>query len=758
MEIACITPYNEFPSPEKATRAVFNGYHWDSKDWDIYTNNICNLAEESFNMADNPAADVYPRLNTDASWVVFVSDRDGNDEIYKVRIDGQELTRLTYHNAVDTRPAFSPDGTQVTFASDRTGNADIFLMDSDGLNVRPLTTSTLFDVEPEWSPDGKKIAWIRRSGNIGYLYVMNADGTGGEQQIAAFLFGGNPTWSPDGKLLAVEHDADGDGWLEISTLNVDGTGLTDMPGIDYAYTSDYTLGSFYGNSGGYGLSYVRLDYVYSDKHKQWFVYQTYMLYQGLGDSIFDGAIHSSLDENFYLYFYPHTRTWDVTPPQTSMQALPRFSQREFDISFSAKDDLSPSLVSIEVREGLNGSWQKTYQTIDPIPPSEWYNGTYYHYRYEGEAGTTLYFRVTATDMGGNASALDSTYQASTQIYEFHAQALVQDNRGIPLSDAVVNGGPDVMNQPEETGAGIYDLYYRATGNQEASVSKPGFGLLPIPIWPVGTESEFLTILPPQQNLLTNSFFEDPTDALTGWDTTGSSFPVQSSSGRYGGNAARLGVDCGVDLCSDGPGKQALLSQTVTIPTDLHQPTLSFLYKLWQRSTLPNNLMSVILTPQGGDPVTLMEVEAPPGDTPAVWKHAWVDLSPWKGQEVNIMFHLKVIPEDGGQLLYLDEITLGAWTTPMIDTITPTQVEYPVGAGEWVEITGTNLLESLQIYVGDTPSPEMELTQSLSIRFRVPPGLAMGRYALWVENPGGVTAQARQPLTIGHIVFLPRLGK
>jgi len=39
----------------------------------------------------------------------FVSNRDGNSEIYVMNADGSGMTRLTYNPAHDTCPAWSPE-------------------------------------------------------------------------------------------------------------------------------------------------------------------------------------------------------------------------------------------------------------------------------------------------------------------------------------------------------------------------------------------------------------------------------------------------------------------------------------------------------------------------------------------------------------------------------------------------------------------------------------------------------------------------
>ena len=64
--------------------------------------------------------------------VMFVSNRDGNSQIYLMNSDGSEQRPLTRGPEENTEPAWSPDGTQIAFTSYRDGNADIYVMDGDG--------------------------------------------------------------------------------------------------------------------------------------------------------------------------------------------------------------------------------------------------------------------------------------------------------------------------------------------------------------------------------------------------------------------------------------------------------------------------------------------------------------------------------------------------------------------------------------------------------------------------------------------------
>ena len=69
---------------------------------------------------------------------MFVSDRDGN------------VTRLTDNNADDWLPIWSPDGSKIAFMTNRDGNYEIYIMNSDGSGVTRITNNDAEDWDPRW--------------------------------------------------------------------------------------------------------------------------------------------------------------------------------------------------------------------------------------------------------------------------------------------------------------------------------------------------------------------------------------------------------------------------------------------------------------------------------------------------------------------------------------------------------------------------------------------------------------------------------
>ncbi len=158
--------------------------------------------------------------------IAFMSDRDGNVEIYVMNADGSGQKNLTNNPAIDKNPAWSPDGKKIAFDSYRDGNQDIYVMNADGSGQKNLTNDLINGGYPAWSPDGKKIAFDSyRDGNW-EIYVMNADGSGQKRLTNNPADDNFPSWSPDGKKIAFMSDRDGN--LEIIVMNADGSGLENL--------------------------------------------------------------------------------------------------------------------------------------------------------------------------------------------------------------------------------------------------------------------------------------------------------------------------------------------------------------------------------------------------------------------------------------------------------------------------------------------------------------------------------------------------
>ncbi|MBV9959098.1 MAG: PD40 domain-containing protein [Acidobacteria bacterium] len=183
--------------------------------------------------------------------------------------DGSLLTRLTDSGDgyVYLQPTWSPDHSQIAFVSNRDGDIEIYAMKADGSSVRRLTYNPGEDSQPSWSPDGTKIAFVHGddpswAGRINFLncepaqiYVIKADGSG-QKKLTGAANNTDPAWSPDSKQIAFSSDRDGN--YEIYRMNEDGSGPTRLTfnaveDADPAWSPD-------GSRIAYGSGYERVYY------------------------------------------------------------------------------------------------------------------------------------------------------------------------------------------------------------------------------------------------------------------------------------------------------------------------------------------------------------------------------------------------------------------------------------------------------------------------------------------------------------------
>ena len=168
-----------------------------------------------------------PAWSPDGRKLAFVSERDGNAEIYVMNADGSAQENLTRQPANDSHPSWSPDGRKLAFVSRRDGNAEIYVMNADGSGLRNVTRAPSDERDPAWSPDGRAITFVvqcvpRRPCATAYgtyLYVVNADGSGLRRLTTPPTQVLNPSWSADGKTIRFGR----------YLVRVDGSGHSELP-------------------------------------------------------------------------------------------------------------------------------------------------------------------------------------------------------------------------------------------------------------------------------------------------------------------------------------------------------------------------------------------------------------------------------------------------------------------------------------------------------------------------------------------------
>lgn len=186
-----------------------------------------------------------PKPKRDGAYRWALDDYD----LYAVRIDGQEMQKLTSTPGYDAEATVSPDGRTIVWTSVKDGDLDIYAMNLDGSKARRLTDEVGYDGGAFFSPDSKRIVYrashptdpaeiarykdllAQRLVEPGQLeiFVMNADGANKKQVTANGASNFSPFFHPDGRRIIFSSNVEtrGEGGrpsFHLYLIGDDGTG------------------------------------------------------------------------------------------------------------------------------------------------------------------------------------------------------------------------------------------------------------------------------------------------------------------------------------------------------------------------------------------------------------------------------------------------------------------------------------------------------------------------------------------------------
>jgi Tol biopolymer transport system component len=180
-------------------------------DYDILTMKVNGTRER--NLTNSPGVqDFDPDWSPNGRRIAFTSERDGDAEIYTMKPNGSRARQLTFNDApfaFDGDPNWSPDSRKIAFTSERDSvpetpfQVEIYTMRANGDNQTRLTFDEDSDFLPAWSPDGRKIAFtsfrdatLETNPENAEIYTMRADGSHLANLTQNVAFDAAPDWQP----------------------------------------------------------------------------------------------------------------------------------------------------------------------------------------------------------------------------------------------------------------------------------------------------------------------------------------------------------------------------------------------------------------------------------------------------------------------------------------------------------------------------------------------------------------------------------
>jgi TolB protein len=177
-------------------------YRWALDDYDLYAVRIDG--QEMQRLTSTPGYDAEATVSPDGKTIVWTSVKDGDLDIYAMNLDGSKARRLTHDVGYDGGAFFSPDSKRIVYrASHPTdpaemarykellhqrlvepGQLEIFIMGADGTNQTAVTSNGASNFSPYFHPDGKRIIF---SSNV------ETRGEGGRPSFHLFLIADDGT-------------------------------------------------------------------------------------------------------------------------------------------------------------------------------------------------------------------------------------------------------------------------------------------------------------------------------------------------------------------------------------------------------------------------------------------------------------------------------------------------------------------------------------------------------------------------------------
>lgn len=210
-------------------------------DWDIYLlspdGTLKNLTQES------DGHEYFMNFTFDGKAVAFYSSDSGEVTPAVVKVDGSDFKTMSWVEAfasmlaegrTDSDPAWSPDSKQIVWSKMRGFGVDLYLANADGSNEESLVNKGPTDSAPAWSSDGQKLTFTADQTDQQNVYVLDI-ASGEATRLTEDNWDFQPVWSMENDRILFARDVDDDlenGTIPLFIMNQDGSDLREFAETD----------------------------------------------------------------------------------------------------------------------------------------------------------------------------------------------------------------------------------------------------------------------------------------------------------------------------------------------------------------------------------------------------------------------------------------------------------------------------------------------------------------------------------------------
>ncbi len=132
--------------------------------------------------------------------IAYISDREGNNEVYLFNLKTKQTTRLTSNSTSEKYLSWSPDGNQLAYTTQyyeegKADRNDVFIINlKNGISTQ-ITDNDFNDTELDWSPISNRIAFHSTRAGEDHIFIMDADGSNVKQISTNSAYHGEPCWA-----------------------------------------------------------------------------------------------------------------------------------------------------------------------------------------------------------------------------------------------------------------------------------------------------------------------------------------------------------------------------------------------------------------------------------------------------------------------------------------------------------------------------------------------------------------------------------